>query len=275
MGKTEKIGLVAGRGNLPYVALEEIHRRNAGAVVVGVAGEAGRELAERADSYQELPAGNLGGIIDYFKSQRVTELVMAGKVGKEALFRGGFDPVVMRLLQKLPEKNDDAILLAIVNEFETNGLHVAKQTDYLRALLAEPGPITGTLSETELEDVRLGFRVAKAMGGLDIGQSVVVKQGVVLAVEAIEGTDQAIRRGGSLGGPGSVVVKVSKPQQDERFDVPTVGKTTIESMIAAGSGVLGIEARKTLVTEQEALMELAVRHRLKIIAISADELQLG
>ncbi|HEX7712786.1 MAG TPA: LpxI family protein, partial [Bacillota bacterium] len=124
------------------------------------------------------------------------------------------------------------------------------------------------------KDVRLGFRVAKNMGGLDIGQSVVVKQGVVLAVEAIEGTDQAIRRGGSLGGPGSVVVKVSKPQQDERFDVPTVGKSTVESMIAAGSGVLGIEARKTLVTEQKDLMELAVRHQLKIVAITADELKL-
>jgi UDP-2,3-diacylglucosamine hydrolase len=245
----KKIGLVAGRGYLPLEVLSEIKKRSATSVVVGLKGEVDPKISGLADHYQELATGHLGEIIGFLKSFDIQELVLAGKVTKETLFHGGFDPVFLQLLQELPEKNDDAILKGVVNEFNKNGLPVAKQTDYLHHLLAEPGPIAGEITEDESADVKLGYRVAKAIGGLDIGQSVVVKRGVVLAVEAIEGTDQAIIRGGKLGGPGTVVVKVSKPNQDERFDVPTIGKSTIKSMIIAQATVLGIEAQKTLITE--------------------------
>lgn len=262
------IGLIAGRGNLPVEVLAEIKRREAVSVVAGVKGEASPGLSQLAVHYRELAVGHLGEVIDFLKSYSVHEVVMAGKVGKEALFHGGFDAKFQQLLQSIPEKNDDAILLAIVKEFENNGMLVAKQTDYLKRLMAKPGVIIGEITAGELADIKLGFRMAKTIGGLDIGQSVVVKQGVILAVEAIEGTDQAIIRGGKLGGGGAVVVKVSKPNQDERFDVPTIGKSTIESMISAGASVLGIEADKTIITEEKQLYELASLNKIKIIAVS-------
>ena len=263
----KNIGLVAGRGHLPFEVLEEIKRRGARSLVGGLRGEVDTGVPGMADEYQELSVCRLGDIIGYFKSFEIAEVVFAGKVCKEALFQNDFDPVFLAVLKNLPEKNDDAILLAVVKEFEKNGLLVAKQTDYLQRLLAQPGPVIGEVTEREMDDVRLGFRVAKAIGGMDIGQSVVVKQGVVLAVEAIEGTDQAIIRGGKLGGAGAVVVKVSKPFQDERFDVPTVGKSTIDSMISIQAAVLGVEAQKTLITEKKEFLELAASHKIKIIAV--------
>lgn len=262
-----KIGLVAGRGHLPFEVLSTISARGQTAVVIGLTGEVNPQLTDLTDFYHEKPPGELGGMIDILKNYQVKELVFAGKVGKEALFQGGFDEVFQRLLLNLPQKNDDAILLAVVDEFEKNGLPVARQTDYLGHLLASQGSLTGHLTDQELADLNLGFRMAKALGGLDIGQSVVIKQGVVLAVEAIEGTDQAIIRGGNLGGPGATVVKVSKPKQDERFDVPTIGKSTIESMAQARASVLGIETGKTLITEREDLIKYAKENKIKIYAM--------
>jgi UDP-2,3-diacylglucosamine hydrolase len=264
--KMQKIGLVAGRGILPLEVLAEIKSRGQSSVVVGVKGECNPEIAPLANSYQEIAIGQLGAIITALKKEGIKELVFAGKVGKEALFKEGFDEVVQHLLASLPQKNDDAILLALVQEFEKNGMTVAKQTDYLHQLLAARGVISGTISESEMVDVKLGFKMAKAIGDLDIGQSVVVKKGVVLAVEAIEGTDQAIVRGGILGGAGSVVVKVSKPKQDERFDVPTIGETTIESMIKVKATVLAIEAGKTLIVQKEEVLAMATKNQIKIIA---------
>lgn len=261
------IGLVAGRDNLPLEVIAEIKRRNAKSVVIGLIGEVAPKVAEAADVFLQIEAGQIEKMIGFFKQENVSEMVMAGKVGKGAIFEGGLDRRLQQILQELPEKNDDAILLAIVREFERNGFQVATQTDYLHNLLAPLGPILGQVTPAESFDLQLGFRMAKAIGGLDIGQSVVVKQGVVLAVEAIEGTDEAIVRGGTLGGPGAVVVKVSKPKQDPRFDVPTVGRTTIESMARVKAGVLGIEAEKTFITDREELLSLARENNIKIIAL--------
>jgi DUF1009 family protein len=260
--------LVAGRDCLPFEALKTIRKRGAAAVVVGLKGEVDPELAKLAAHYMEAAPGCLETMIEFFRYFNVTELVFAGKVGKTTIFQGGWDQTVGRLLGALPQKNDDAILLAIVEEFERNGLRVARQTDYLQELLAPAGALIGELTSAEMADLRLGFQMAKASGGLDFGQSVVVKQGVVLAVEAIEGTDQAILRGGELGGSRTVVVKVSKPRQDERFDVPTVGRATIKAMITAQAAVLGIEAGKTLITERADLERLAGENGIKIFAIS-------
>ncbi len=267
MVETKPVGLVAGRDNLPFEVLAEIKRRKAKSVVIGLKGEVALGIAETADVFCEIEAGQIERMLDFFRQENVFEMVMAGKVGKGAVFEGGFDRKFQQLLGQLPEKNDDAILLAVVQEFERNGFQVAKQTEYLRNLLAPSGPILGQATPSELADLHLGFRMAKAIGDLDIGQSVVVKQGVVLAVEAIEGTDEAIVRGGVLGGPGAVVVKVSKPRQDERFDVPTVGRATIESMGRAKAKVLGLEAGKTLITEREKVFALAEEYNIKIISM--------
>lgn len=267
MVERKSIGLVAGRDNLPFEVLAEINRRNDKGVVIGLKGEVDPKIAEEAEIFCEIEAGQLQTMLDFFEQENVSEMVMAGKVGKGAIFEGGFDRKFQLLLQELPEKNDDALLLAVVQEFERNGIKVAKQTDYLRSLLAPSGSILGQVTESEMADVYLGFRMAKAVGDLDIGQSVVVKQGVVLAIEAIEGTDEAIIRGGKLGGSGAVVVKVSKPRQDERFDVPTVGWTTIESMGKVKAKILGLEADKTLITEREEMLALAKEFNIKIIAL--------
>lgn len=263
----ESIGLVAGRYKLPFQVLDEIKSRNARGIVIGIKGEADPKLAEEAHVFREIEVGQIQQMLDFFKQENIDEMVMAGKVGKEAIFEGEFDPRFQQLLRELPEKNDDALLLAVVNEFERNGIHVAKQTEYLQKFLAPPGPILGKVTPEEMADLKLGFRMAKANGDLDIGQSVVVKQGVVLAVEAIEGTDEAIIRGGKLGGPGAVVVKVSKPMQDERFDVPTVGKKTIESMVMAKAKVLGLEAGKTLISERNEMIVFAEECQIKIFAL--------
>jgi DUF1009 family protein len=270
----KKVGLVAGRDRLPFDVLTEMDQRDVEPVIVGLQGEVNPELKGRVGRYlyREIPVGHIGDIIQFFKDFQVEQVVFAGKVGKEAIFIGGLDEVAQRLINGLTQRNDDAILLAIVEEFERNEITVAKQTDFLQSLLAPSGVITGDLTKIELSDVKLGFRMAKASGRLDIGQSVVVKQGVVLAVEAIEGTDQAILRGGTLGGPGTVVVKVSKPQQDERFDVPTVGKSTLESMIRSRAAVLAIEAGKTFITEAEEFVRLAMENGIKILATSGEDI---
>lgn len=272
MVMNKKCGLIAGRDNLPFEVVREIIRRGDEAVVIGLKGEVRPELSSLVSRYIEIAPGNLGEMMAYFQREQVGKAVFAGKVGKEAIFTGGFDSLFMQLLNALPQKNDDAILGALVDAFEANGIQILKQTDYLRELLVKPGNIVGELTAAEYQDVKLGFRMAKASGDLDIGQTVVVKNGVVLAVEAIEGTDRAIVRGGELGGPGSVVVKVSKPRQDERFDVPTVGRVTLESMLKAKAAILAVEAEKTLLTERDFVLELAERNGIKIVAVSSDVL---
>ncbi|HEX3048455.1 MAG TPA: UDP-2,3-diacylglucosamine diphosphatase LpxI [Bacillota bacterium] len=265
-GRT-RIGLVAGQGNLPVETLKEMRGCGLRSFVVGLKGECLPQIVEIADDFAEVSVGSLGKMIEYFQTNGVTEIVMAGKVKKEALFKAEFDQVFQDVLRSLPEKNDDAILLGVVKAYEKNGIKVLKQTEYLQHLLAKPGALSGELSDQEMMDIKLGFRTAKAIGGLDIGQTVVVKHGVILAVEAIEGSDQAIIRGGSLGGPGTVVVKVSKPKQDERFDVPTVGMSTIESIAKVQGAVLGIEAEKTFVVDREQVLEMASRHNIKVYAV--------
>ncbi|NLW45764.1 MAG: LpxI family protein [Firmicutes bacterium] len=267
MVEEKSIGLVAGRDQLPFLVLAEIKKRKAKGIVIGLKGEVDPKLAEEAAVYREIEVGQMQEMVDFFHQENVIEMVMAGKVTKETIFGGKFDLKFRQLLQGLPVKNDDAVLLAVVNEFEQNGFQVAKQTEYLQNFLAPSGPICGEITPEEMADLRLGYRMAKASGDLDFGQSIVVKQGVVLAVEAIEGTDEAIIRGGKLGGPGAVVVKVSKPKQDERFDVPTVGKTTIESMIKVNAKILGVEAGKTLLIEREEVEVLVKDYQIKIFAL--------
>ncbi|MCL6589516.1 MAG: UDP-2,3-diacylglucosamine diphosphatase LpxI [Firmicutes bacterium] len=265
-GRT-RIGLVAGQGNLPVEVLKEVRENGLRSFVVGLKGECLPQIREYADDFAGISVGSLGKMIEYFKTNEVSEIVMAGKVNKDSLFKAEFDPVFQEVLRSLPEKNDDAILLGVVKAYEKNGIRVLKQTEYLKHLLAKPGALSGELDAQELTDVQLGFRTAKAIGGLDIGQTVVVKHGVILAVEAIEGSDQAIIRGGQLGGPGAVVVKVSKPEQDERFDVPTVGLSTMESIAKVRGAVLGIEAGKTFVVDREQVLEKAARDNIKVFAV--------
>ena len=248
----EKVGLLAGVGKLPVEFMRAAKQLGHEVVVIAVVSDVEPELAAEADAYYEINVAKLDKVI------------------KEILFKGLKFPDwrAIKLLAKLRNRKDDTIMLAIVEELAKDGLEVVDQTLYLKPLM----PSCGVLSRrkptaSEEDDIRFGFVTAKAMGGMDIGQTVVVKHKAVMAVEAIEGTDACIRRGGALGREKSVVVKVAKPNQDPRFDVPAVGKQTILSMIESHCNVLAMEAGRTLFVEQDEVLDLANRHDICICAV--------
>ena len=264
----EKVGLLAGIGNLPVAFMRAAQQSGHAVVVIAVVPDVAPELAEEADVYYEINVAKLNKIIKTLRSHDVDKVTMIGKVTKEILFKGLKMPDLraLKLLGRL--RNDDTIMLAIVDELARDGIEVVDQTQYLKPLM----PGTGVLSrrqptEEEAADIRFGFVTAKAIGGMDIGQTVVVKHKAVMAVEAIEGTDACIRRGGALGRGNAVVVKVAKPNQDLRFDVPAVGMTTLKSMIESGCTVLAIEAGRTLFVEQEQVLAEADRRGICICAV--------
>ncbi|MGE5575825.1 MAG: LpxI family protein [Syntrophothermus sp.] len=265
----EKVGIIAGYGLLPVVCAKEIRRAGKSPLVVGVTNDLSPELAKVADEMHYINPGQLQRIIDTFLDRGVRELLMLGKIKKDIVFSGiDFDARVKAILSRIRDKRDDSLLLAFVEEMARDGLVVREQTAYLQELLPEKGVLGERRpSDVEWEDIHFGFPIAKSIAGLDIGQTLVVKGKAVLAVEAIEGTDQAIRRGGALGRGGVVVIKVSKPQQDLRFDMPTVGTDTVESMRAAGAAALAMEAGKTLLLQREEVIAQADAAGLALVAV--------
>ncbi len=248
----EKVGLLAGIGKLPVEFMRAAKHLGYEVVVIAVVSDVEPELAAEADAYYDINVAKLDKIIKTLKKNDVSKVTMIGKVTKEILFKG----------LKFPDLRAIKLLAA------KDGLEVVDQTLYLKDLM----PAIGVLSrrkptEGEEDDIRFGFVTAKAMGGMDIGQTVVVKHKAVMAVEAIEGTDACIRRGGALGREKSVVVKVAKPNQDPRFDVPAVGRQTILSMIESNCNVLAMEAGRTLFVEQDEVLRLADSHGIVICAV--------
>lgn len=267
----EKIGLLAGSGRLPILAAQGIRAAGKELVAVGITGEAGADLDREVPSRTLIPVGELHRIREHFLVHGVTQLVLAGKVNKSALFAGTpMDEAILALLARLPQKNDDAILGACVSFFADAGIQVLPQKTFLGDLLVGKGVFTRREPDSrEKRDVVFGFQMAKKIGGLDLGQSVVVKMQAVLAVEAVEGTNETIRRGGFYGRGGAVLVKVSKPQQDERFDVPTVGLETIQAMRVSGVTVLAIEAEHTLFIDREICLAEADNARIAVVAVGS------
>ena len=275
---TEPIGLLAGWGRFPIVFAEKARRVGRPVVCVGLKYEASNELEGMVSRFYWASVARLGRIIRCFRREGVRRIVMAGKVHKANwLYRP------WRLLSLLPDwrtiktyyrackdHRDDTMLLAFIDEFGRDGLSFESALDLCPELLVPAGPLTRRRpTAAEQADVEFGWDIAKKMGDLDVGQSVMVKERNVLAVEAVEGTDQAIARAGNLCRSGGfVVVKVAKPRQDMRFDVPTVGCLTIETIARAGGRVLAIEAGKTIVLDQEQTVALADRHGISIVAVS-------
>lgn len=270
----DRIGLIAGSGRLPLFAARGIRKAGFEPVVIGLAEEAGPEIEAEVATFTRIALGDLRRMVAYFQRQGVTRLVFAGKVHKAPLFTGAeIDRDFLALLAGLPRKNDDAVLGAVVGYFADGGLTVLPQTEFLQDLLPAKGVLSRRAPDArEDADIRFGFEMAKHIGALDFGQSVVVKGRAVLAVEAVEGTDETIRRGGRLGHGGAVLVKTSKPQQDPRFDVPTVGPTTIKNMIEAGVSVLAVEAGKTIFIEQAACLSEADAHGSAVVAVDSNGL---
>jgi UDP-2,3-diacylglucosamine hydrolase len=256
----KKLGLISGMGELPMAIAAEASSKGYSVFAVGLEPLADRALESFVHELRMINVGKLGDVIDYLKKSGVEEVVMAGKVPKTLLYRSKISPDLraIRLLFTLKDRSDDSILLGIANELKKDGLTLLNTTDFSTQLLTPEGVLTDRHpSEEDWKDISFGLRIAKEMGRLDIGQTVVVKNRAVMAVEAIEGTDEAIKRGGRLAGNGAVVVKVSKPQQDMRFDVPVVGSDTLKAMLEAGVTVLAIEAEKSIVVGREKLLKEA------------------
>lgn len=229
------------------------------------------ELAAEASLVHAIPVAQFGRLVSVLQAEGVARVLLAGKVTKELLYQDFVpDERLLALLRRVPDRNDDTLLLAVVDELAREGIEVVRQDDYLAHLLAQAGPLAGRSPDPrELADARYGFRRAKEIAGLDLGQTVVVKNLAVLAVEAVEGTDACLRRGGGLGRGGAVAVKVAKPAQDPRFDVPTIGPDTLVSMREAGVACLAVEAGATFVVEQAEVRRLADEAGLAVLGVTA------
>ena len=273
------IGLLAGSGRFPILFAEKARRLGLPVVCVGISDEAPAELIPLVDRFYWAGLTRLGRMIRCFKREGVRQIVMAGKIHKVKmntpfrLLRYIPDWRMMRAWFFLPRKDnkDDTILLGVIKEFEKDGMTFASALEFCPELLVKIGVLTRRApSAAEVADIAFGWELAKEMGRLDVGQSVAVREQAVLAVEAIEGTDQAILRAGALCPRGGiVVVKVAKPQQDMRFDVPTIGCTTIESMRRAGARVLAIEGDKTIIIDLEQTIALADKYGITVVAKAA------
>ena len=278
------VGLVAGAGRFPITFARAARRQGLKVYGLGVQGMVSDDLADCCDRFATAGLARMGKAIRLLNRAGIRDAVMAGKIEKLELFKPA------RLLRLLPDwrtlhmwfryatanKTDDTILLAIIREFGRDGIRFHSALDFCPELLVNHGFLTRRKpSSAQWRDIKFGWDIAKQIGRLDIGQTVVVNDMAVIAVEAIEGTDSAIRRAGSLCRRGGfTVVKVAKPQQDRRFDVPTVGLDTVQTMYEAGARVLAVESQRTILLDGDDSITLANRLGIAIVALNAEELQL-
>ncbi len=265
------LGLIAGMGDLPVTIATEAKAKGYTVFAVGLAPLVDSTLEKYVDEFRLINVGKLGAIIKAFRTASVQKAVMGGKVPKTLLYKSRIIPDfrALTLLLKLKDKKDDSILLAVTEEFKKEGIAFMDVTDFTSSLLTQEGVLTKKgLSKNEKRDIEFGFTIAKEIGRLDIGQTVVVKDQAVMAVEAIEGTDQAVLRGGEAGGEGAVVIKVSKPGQDKRFDFPAAGLETLASMVKAGARVLALEAGETLMVNKDQMIKEADKAGITIVGVS-------
>lgn len=267
---TRRIGLIAGSGRFPIVFARAARALGHEVVAVAIRGEAREALGKATTRLLWVELGEFQKVIDGLKAEGIDRVVMAGKIRKTRIYSKSLklDDRTRALLGGLKDRNDDSILKAFVEELEREGLTVLDSVLFLENLLPEEGCLTGgepTAEETE--DMLFGRRVAREIAGMDIGQTVVVKNKAVLAVEAIEGTDEAILRGGALGDGGVVVVKVAKPNQDKRFDMPVIGLETVKTLVSARARALVVDAGKTIFLDRPEALALAREHGIRIVAM--------
>lgn len=264
------LGLIAGSGVLPSLVSWNAREKGYRVVTAAIESLADPSISEQADLAGWFNAGKLGSIIRFFRENGVEEAVMAGKIPKGILYTGKVRPDLkaVGMLMKLRDRKDDSIILAVEREFKKEGIRFLDMKDFLSGFLTPEGRLTRKGPDRrERKDIEFGFSLAKEIGALDIGQTVVVKERAVMAVEAIEGTDEAIRRGGRLAGGGAVVVKVSRPGQDMRFDVPVVGLDTLDAMLEAGAGTLALEAGKSLFVDRGEFIRRADGAGISVVGV--------
>lgn len=262
------IGLIAGGGQFPLLVAEAARKQGTRVVAVAHHGETDAALADKVDEIVWIRLGQLGQLIKTFKKHGVSKALMAGSIAKKKMFEMRPDLKGLAIMSKLAIFHDDDILRSVTEEFAKEGVEIVSSTLYLPELLAPEGCLTQRRpTKGEWTDIHFGWKIAKELGRLDIGQSVVVRKKTVLALEAIEGTDATILRGGTLAREKAVVVKVSKPKQDLRFDVPCVGMETIRVMSRIKGAVLAVEAGRTLMFDMNEMVKAADREKIAIVAI--------
>lgn len=264
-----KVGVIAGSGNFPIMFCEKAKLNNCKTVVVAHQGETDEKIKEVANQLTWIKVGQLGKLISFFKEHNVKVVIMAGGISRVKHFGDlKLDLKGVTFLAKTRSTKDDVVMRAIANELENDGIKVVSCLSFFSEQIVSRGLFTGKkLSRQEKKDIDVGVSAIKAMSSEDIGQLVVVKQGVVVAVEAVEGTDATIERGGSLAGESSVVVKFSKSTQDLRFDIPTIGLKTIQTLNESKVRVLALEADKNLLLEPELIKAEALKSDLTIVGL--------
>jgi DUF1009 family protein len=270
MTEAAPLGLIAGNGRFPFLVAEAARRRGRRVVAVAIKEETAPELAAQVDAVTWVGLGQLGRCIDALKQAGVKEAVMAGQVKHKQIFSGIVpDLKLMGVLARLAVKSTDSLIGGVADALSGEGIRLLPSTSFLEDQMALAGRLTRrSPSRGERADIAYGRQVARTLAGLDLGQTVVVKDRAAVALEAMEGTDEVIRRGGRLAGPGTVVVKVAKPRQDMRFDVPVVGPGTLEAMREAGAAVLALEAAKTLLLDKDAFLAAAESAQIAVWGMS-------
>ncbi len=270
-----KLGLIAGNGRFPFLVLDAARHLGYEVVIIAVKEEASPDLEVAAAhdpiaDIHRVSLGQLGRCVEILRRSGVTRAVMAGQVKHAKIFAGILpDRMLLSVLLRLRAKNTDAIIAAIAEVMRDHGIELLDSTAFLKPLLARPGVMTRRCpTDQETADFAFGYRMADHIAGLDIGQTIVVKDRAVVAVEAMEGTDEVIARAGRVAGVGTRVVKVAKPKQDMRFDVPVVGRRTIDAMAAAGASALTVDAGKTLLVDGDEIIRAADAAGIAIIGRS-------
>jgi DUF1009 family protein len=260
-------GLIAGNGKFPFLVAEGARARGEKLAVVAIKEETDPRISDVAENVAWVGIGQLGKMIRHFQSSGVTKVMMAGQVKHVQIFSGALPDVRMfKMLWNLPRRNTDALIGGVADELSKEGIELIDSTFFIQDQLAAEGVLTKRQpNDTELANIEYGLNIASEIARLDLGQTIVVRASACVAIEAMEGTDATIRRAGELAKGKLTVVKVAKPDQDMRFDVPVVGMPTIQTMIDAGATCLSITAGKTLIFDREEMLTLANKNKIAVV----------
>ena len=264
-----KYGLIAGNGKFPFLVLEGARKAGVSVALAAIREETDPEIEKVAERMIWVGLGQLNKMLKFFKSEGVEQAIMAGQVKHVQIFSGSIPDVrMLKMLLRLPKRNTDALIGAVADELASEGIELIDSTFFLKDQLPSPGTLTKRApDERERGDIEYGLEIAREIARLDLGQTIVVRDRACVAIEAMEGTDAVIRRAGELVRGRLTIVKIAKPDQDMRFDVPVVGLPTVESMIQSGATCLCVTAGKTLIFDREAMIKLANKNKISFVAV--------
>ncbi|MBU0467835.1 MAG: UDP-2,3-diacylglucosamine diphosphatase LpxI [Candidatus Omnitrophica bacterium] len=268
--QTKILGLIAGNGKFPILFAQKAKSQNYKVIAAGIKGDTSFLLKYFVSEYSLFKAGELKKLFSFFKDKGVTHAIMAGQVSQRNLFKNDvvFDEDFQAIFDSLKDRKADTIFSAIADKLKENGIELVDSTFLLKDCLASKGVLTDRKPDhEELEDIEFGKEIAKRMGAVDVGQTVVIKRKAIVAIEAMEGTDKTIYRGGKIAKTGAVIVKMSKPNQDLRFDVPVIGPRTIAIMKKCSASCLAIESGKTLIIDKDICLKMANSAGICIVSV--------